>query len=74
MGCLAVSGKEPSSAPKLDILDWSEVPDWALHVPWDFIIASDVAYDEECFAPLIDCLVRMATCNHLTAGHIQVCL
>ncbi|CAL8471813.1 g11355 [Coccomyxa elongata] len=67
-------GEGPSSAPNVDILDWSEVPDWALHMPWDFIIASDVAYDEECFAPLIDCLVRLASCNHATPEHVQILL
>ncbi|BDA47728.1 probable pyridoxal phosphate phosphatase PHOSPHO2 [Coccomyxa sp. Obi] len=67
-------GEKDCSAPKVHVLDWTQVPDWALHSPWDFIIASDVVYDEECFAPLIDCLVRLATCSHSTHGHTQILL
>ncbi|KAK9905585.1 hypothetical protein WJX75_002525 [Coccomyxa subellipsoidea] len=43
-------------APRVAVLDWTDLPEWALQTPWDLIIASDVAYDEDCFAPLIDCL------------------
>lgn len=41
-------------------LDWGDpLPELASRTQWDYIIGSDVAYDEDCFTPLLQCICQL---------------
>ncbi len=67
------SGDRQEGAPRIAVLDWTELPEWAVETHWDLVVASDVAYDEDCFAPLIDCLSRLALSPRQNHAGTKVC-